>query len=326
MHIHIETQPGDLLITAEALTERLALAGFGDDLAAGRLSVSQNAEPARFPDSIGAADVLIAGRLLDIAAAKAVSPALRWVQTIAAGVERFLPGLPADVQLTNASGVHGAKGGEFVLAAVLTLNYAIPGFVDDKAARRWAPSFGAPVAGKSCVLLGVGGIGAAAASALRQRGVRVTGVTRSGTAEAELDDMVPVDRLDTVLPHADFVVSTLPLTPETAGLMGRSRLESLKPGCGVVVVGRADVFDYTALADLLTQGRLGGAVLDVFPVEPLPPAHPLWDCPRLIITPHCSVDDHTIYVPRCLDIFADNLGRLLAGRPLANLVDRARGY
>lgn len=326
MHIHIETQAGDLLITADALAARLAEAGFGDELAAGRLSISQNDTPSRFPDSVGSADILIAGRLLDIAAAKATSPRLRWVQTIAAGVERFLPGLPDDVQLTNASGVHGAKGGEFVLAAVLMLNYAIPRFVDDKAARRWAPSFGAPIEGKTCVLLGVGGIGTAAAGALRQRGVRVIGVTRSGTADADLDGVVPVEGLDDVLPQADFVVSTLPLTPETAGLMDRRRLQGLKPGAGVVVVGRADVFDYAALADLLREGRLGGAVLDVFPVEPLPSTHPLWDCPRLIITPHCSVDDHTIYVPRCLDIFADNLGRLLAGRPLVNLVDRARGY
>ncbi len=175
------------------------------------------------------------------------------------------------------------------------------------------------------MLLGVGGIGTAAAGALRQRGVRVIGVTRTGTADADLDGVVPVERLDDVLPQADFVVSTLPLTPETAGLMDRRRLQGLKPGAGVVVVGRADVFDYAALADLLREGHLGGA----FSMSSRRAAAfdaPLWDCPRLIITPHCSVDDHTIYVPRCLDIFADNLGRLLAGRPLVNLVDRTRGY
>jgi len=94
----------------------------------------------------------------------------------------------------------------------------------------------------------------------------------------------------------------------------------------VVVVGRAAVFDYDALADGLADGRLGGAVLDVFPQEPLPAESRLWSCPRLIMTPHCSLDDHAVYLDGCLDIFVDNLRRFCAGEPLVNVVEAARGY
>lgn len=91
-------------------------------------------------------------------------------------------------------------------------------------------------------------------------------------------------------------------------------------------LGRAAVIDYEALAEKLRRGELAGAVLDVFPEEPLPDDSPLWSTPRAIVTPHCAVDDGVEYVARCLDIFFDNLARYLAGRPLRNVVDPARGY
>lgn len=322
MHIHIEHDGGALQLSAKRLCERLAAAGIGLDA----LAVTENDDPAAMTARIGDADILFACRKLDISLAKAASPALDWVQVVSAGVEALLPTLPPGVTLTNASGVHGDKGGEFVLTAALMLNYAIPRFVADQAARRWQPVFGGPVAGKTAVILGVGGVGRAAAEALRSRGVKVVGVTRSGSSTALLDGCIAVDRLGEVLPGADMLVSTLPLTLETEGLIDRGRLQSLPEGAGLIVVGRARVVDYAAMADLLRSGHLGGAVLDVFPVEPLPEADPLWNCPRLIMTPHCSVDDHAGYIERCLDIFVDNLGRRTAGRPLRNVVDRTLGY
>ena len=322
MHIHIEHDGGPLALGADRLRRRLVAAGL--DGAVTR--ITENGEPGEMGARIADADVLFACRKPDIAAARRAAPALGWVQVISAGVEALLPNLPAGVVLTNASGVHGEKGGEFVLAATLMLNYQIPRFTSDKTARRWQPSFGGTIGGKTAVLLGVGGIGTTAARELRAHGVIVIGVTRSGKSEAELDDCVGIAGLDAALAGADVLISTLPLTSATEGLIDRRRLVLLPEGAGVVVVGRARVFDYAALADLLRSGHLGGAVLDVFPTEPLPEDDPLWECPRLVITPHCSVDDHGTYLDRCLDIFIENLTRRLAGQPMRNVVDRTRGY
>jgi len=182
MHLHIENDAAPLCISVAALEAAIRAAGID-----GPLQITENSDAAAFPGSAAGADVILACRKIDIAAAKSVAPGLGWVQLISAGVEAVLPHLPAGVALTNASGVHGDKGGEFILAACLMLNFRIPAFVDDKAARRWAPSFGGPVRGRRVTLLGVGGIGAGAAARLRAQGIHVTGVTRSGRAEAELD-------------------------------------------------------------------------------------------------------------------------------------------
>lgn len=277
-------------------------------------------------DGVEDAEILFSCRKVDIAKLKARMPSLTWVQVISAGVEQMLPTLPDNVMLTNASGVHGEKGGEFVLTAALMLNYRIPAFVSDKDQRRWQPEFVTPARGKRVTLLGVGGIGKSAASALRGRGFSVTGVTRSGQCDADVDAAISMDLIDSILPDTDILVSTLPLTPQTRNLIDSDRLKRLPAHAGVVIVGRAAVFDYDAMADMLADGKLGGAVLDVFPVEPLPADSRLWSCPNLVMTPHCSVDDHATYMDSCLDIFVDNFSRQARDEPLRNLVDRAVGY
>jgi len=118
----------------------------------------------------------------------------------------------------------------------------------------------------------------------------------------------------------------LPLTPETNGLIGPAELDLLPKHAGVVNLGRGRVIDYDALRQKLQKGELSGAVLDVFYEEPLPADSPLWSTPNLILSPHCAVDDESVYVERCLDIFFGNLKRFLAGRPLENVVDTRLGY
>jgi phosphoglycerate dehydrogenase-like enzyme len=320
LRIHIENDPAtpSLMVDEQVLRQRLkAITG---------LSVSISTNTGR-SGSIGQdADIMLACRKLNIAEAKAANPNLRFVQTISAGVEAFLDHLPPDVSLANASGVHAAKGAEFILCAALMLNFSIPQFVTDKAHRVWAPRFGGTIAGRTVLMLGVGSIGSAAARALRSQGARVIGITRSGAPNKDLDESCPIERLDQVLERADLVVCTLPLTQGTRNLMNAERLARLKPGCGIVNVGRAGVIDYQALESRLRSGDLSGAVLDVFPEEPLPVSHSLWDCPRLVITPHCSLDDHTTYISDCLDIFAENVGRFARGQHLINEVDRNAGY
>jgi phosphoglycerate dehydrogenase-like enzyme len=129
-----------------------------------------------------------------------------------------------------------------------------------------------------------------------------------------------------VLPRADFVLVAAPLTSRTKHLIGARELDLMKPGAGIVNIGRAGVIDYAALAERLRTGRIGGAILDVFDPEPLPVDSPLWDAPNLVVTPHCSSDDIRQYVPRTLDLVFDNLERLVAGKPLRCVVDPVLEY
>ena len=132
--------------------------------------------------------------------------------------------------------------------------------------------------------------------------------------------------LQVALKDADFLVVAAPLTKETHGMIGAAELDCLKRGAGVVNVGRGPIVDYDALRARLESGRIGGAFLDVFEPEPLPADSPLWSTRNLIVTPHVSSDDPANYLPRALDIFFDNLGRMLNGRELNNVIDRSLGY
>jgi phosphoglycerate dehydrogenase-like enzyme len=129
-----------------------------------------------------------------------------------------------------------------------------------------------------------------------------------------------------VLPLADFLVVTLPITPGTTNLIDRAAIALLPSHCGIVNLGRGKVMDYAAMIERLRAGTLRGAVLDVFHQEPLPADAAEWDVPNLIVTPHCGVDDAAVYVDRGLDIFARNLKRYRAGKKLENVVDLAAGY
>jgi phosphoglycerate dehydrogenase-like enzyme len=322
LRVHFESDP----TAAEALAvtpARLEAALAARPGLAQRIAASFNDDPARFAASAGDAEIVFTARKLD---ALAALPALKWVQSISAGVEGMLPHLPPQVTLTNASGVHGDKAAEFILASVLMLNYRIPRFVTDQQHRRWQPAFGGTVAGRTATLLGIGAIGQPAARLLKSFGMRIQAISRSGGERPDVDVSARFADMDALLPATDVLVASAPLTPETKGLVDRRRLDLLPRHAGIVIVGRAKVFDCDALVAKLHEGSLGGAVLDVFPTEPLPPADPIWSTPNLIMTPHCSVDDHGVYLERCLAIFADNLARYIDGSPLRNVVDHSRGY
>ena len=186
--------------------------------------------------------------------------------------------------------------------------------------------FTSSIAGKICLIVGVGQMGAAAARQAKALGLQVIGVRRHGRRARFVNEMVGPDDLDRVLPLADFVIVTTPLTAETRGLIDDGRLGRMKAGAGLINIGRAAVVDYAALSARLRDGHLSGGVLDVFDPEPLPAGSPLWDTPNLIITPHVSSDDADGYVQGVLDIVFDNIGRTLAGRPLRNRVNRRLGY
>ena len=257
-----------------------------------------------------------------------VAPNLKWIHCIGAGVEHLLPmdWLPNDVVLTNNKGVHAAKAGEFGLMGILMLHSHMPAVISNQRQKKYDSLYASPIAGKTVVVLGTGSLGGAIAEMISRLGVNVIGVNRSGRAVKGCSEVVTTDDLDTVLPKADYLVIATPDTPQTRGLMNRSRLGLLKKGSGVMNIGREAVMDYDALCDKLEDGSLGGAILDVFDPEPVDSDSRLWTTPNLIMTPHISADDGDAYIPLTLNLFFDNLERYLAGESLLNPVDPAQGY
>jgi phosphoglycerate dehydrogenase-like enzyme len=290
-----------------------------------RLRVTFGVDPPALEAGLREAEILMAAHVdgRDLASR---APRLRWIQSTSAGVENLVSSLPSDIVLTNASGVHIPKGGEYALTALLMLNHGVPHFATRQRERRWDPIFMTPIAGRTVVIVGVGHIGGEVARLARRFGLRVLGVRRSGRPHRWVHRMFTTKNLRAALRQADFVVVTTPLTPETRGLIGAKELDCLPRHAGLVNLGRGAVVDYDALSAKLWTRELSGAVLDVFHEEPLPPESPLWSTPNVILSPHCAVDDGRDYVSRCLEIFFDNLRRYLAGRSLRNVVDRGLGY
>jgi phosphoglycerate dehydrogenase-like enzyme len=140
-----------------------------------------------------------------------------------------------------------------------------------------------------------------------------------------LDRVLPPERLPELLAEADFVVLAAPLTVDTRGLIGEAAIAAMKPGAWVINVARGELVDERALGRALRAGRLGGAVLDTFLEEPLPPTSPLYDLPNVILTPHTSWSS-TRVLERSVELFCGNLRRFAEGRPLVNVVDPDAGY
>ena len=258
---------------------------------------------------------------------RARAPKLKWIQTTGAGIDGLMPfdWLPEDITLTNNTGAHGAKAEESCLMALLMLQSRLPEVIRNQQDHRWKSVFTAPIAGKTAVVVGFGDLGQGAGRAAKKLGLNVIAVTRSGKAAKPADRVVKSARIDSVLPNADFVIVTTPLTAETLGLINRDRINLLKPGAGFINIARSPIVDYVALRERLDSGELGGAMLDVFDQEPLPPDSPCWTTQNLIVMPHVSCDDPR-YMSFLLDFWFLNFERFLAGKKLKNIVDRRLGY
>jgi phosphoglycerate dehydrogenase-like enzyme len=253
---------------------------------------------------------------------------LRWIQLTAAGVDHIMPfdWLPSNVVLTTNSGVHAEKHGEFGLTAILMLNNNLPAMMTNQRHARWQKIFSSSIKGKTLAVIGVGSTGTAIAQRAKALGMRVLGVRRSGRKQRYVDKMYAPSELHLVIPEADFLVATLPLTNETTNLLDRKALALLKPGAGVVNLGRAGTMDYEALVEMVENGRLRGAVLDTYDPEPLPESSALWRAANIIVSPHCTSADVNQYVPLTLDLAYENFGRYMERRPLINRVNRELGY
>ncbi|GGX76745.1 2-hydroxyacid dehydrogenase [Streptomyces minutiscleroticus] len=246
---------------------------------------------------------------------------VRVVQTLTAGVDHMQPGLrhlPPGVRLCNARGVHEASTAELALALILASLRGIPDFVRGQDRGEWRSGFRPALADRTVLIVGYGSIGSAVEDRLTPFEVaRVTRVARSAR-ESERGPVHPLTALPELLPEADVVVLTTPLTEETRGLAGADFLARMKDGALLVNVARGPVVDTKALLAEAETGRITAA-LDVTDPEPLPREHPLWRAPGVLISPHVG-GPTSAFLPRARRLLGAQLNRFARGEPLANVV------
>ena len=259
---------------------------------------------------------------------KKIAPNLKWIHLISAGVEHLHPldWMFDDLVLTNSSGVHAKNAGEYGLMSILMLQRHMTKIITNQKDKKFVSLFSNPIKGKTVVLVGTGTLGSSMVKLVTPLGANIIGVNKRGRMVEGCSKVITVDKIDSVLPNADFLYLAVPATPETKNLISRERLNALKPTCGIVNIGRQSVMDYDALCEKLKKNEIAGAILDVFTPEPIKKNSKLWDAPNLIITPHVSSDDHGNYIKLTLDIFMKNLKLFVENKELNNRIDRKLGY
>ena len=265
----------------------------------------------------------------------AQAPKLKWVHTSAVAVETLcLPELfSRGIAVSNTRGVQALPIAEHVLAVVLALAKQMPFVLDNQRQARWAQNefMGDRLPwllhGRTLGLVGVGTIGSEIAKRAEAFGMRVIALRRRPAygVIGHVDRVYGKDQLDVFLEQCHVIVIAAPLTPETQGLLGATQFAQLPKGALVVNVGRARIIDTDALIEALKSGHLGGAALDVFPQEPLPPDHPLWTTPNVILTPHTS-GFRQGHWEDVIDLYAENIQRWLRGEPLKFRIEPELGY
>ncbi|MBX9750489.1 MAG: D-2-hydroxyacid dehydrogenase [Roseococcus sp.] len=252
-------------------------------------------------------------------------PSIRWLHATGAGIEHLPPWDPARVMVTNSSGLHVSIMAEYAIWAMLDQAQRMGLYRQQQQDRIWKLLPVTPLAGRTVAIVGMGRIGREIGRRLAVFGARVVGVTRTGAPLAEADLVLPEARLDEALAEADICVILTPLTPRTRGLFGAERLLRLKPGCHLINLARGNIVDEAALRPLLAEGRIGHATFDVFHTEPLAAEDAMWDAPGVTVTPHVS-GELAEWQFHAVMLFAENLGRWIAGTPLQNLCDPTLGY
>ena len=259
---------------------------------------------------------------------KKIAPHMKWIHCTAAGVEHLSPFSWAfdGLIITNSSGVHSKKAGEYGLMSILMLQNHMPKIITNQKKKDFVSLFSNPIEGRNIVLVGTGSLGSSMAKLVEPLGANVIGVNKKGKSVEGCSKIITIENLDTVLPEADILYLALPETPETKNLIDRKRLDLLKPSCGIVNIGRQSVLDYDTLCEKLNKGEIAGAILDVFSQEPIENDSKLWHTPNLVITPHVSSDDNGNYVKMTLDLFVKNLKLFIANKELVNQIDKNLGY
>ena len=257
-----------------------------------------------------------------------VATNLKWMQTTSAGLDMMLtPEVRAmGLQVTNASGLHAAPVVETAWALTLAVSRYLKHFGQCQRDHVWDQFTPYDLNYRTAGVIGLGGIGRRYAKIAAAFGMRVIAVDKHVSEKPEeVEELWPLERLNDLCAEADVVMIACPATSETQGLIGAEQLALMKPTGIIINIARGGIIDEPALIECLNAGRIAGAGLDVTRIEPLPDDDPLWDTPRLVITPHIAgwSSDRSQSVVR---FFCDNLRRYKAGAPLRNLVDQQLGY
>ena len=247
------------------------------------------------------------------------APNMRWLHMFSAGLDHPVFGELSrrGITVTHSAGSSATPIAHTVIMQVIAMCRDMRALSIAQSHREWAERDVVDVEGRRMGIVGLGSIGAEVARLAAHFGIHVVGLRRTPTG-AEPCETWPTSRLHELLPQIDDLVLTAPLNAETRGIIGARELALLPRGAHVVNVGRGELIDESALIDALRSGQVGAAALDVFVVEPLPAESELWDLPNVIITPHSS-GATALSGDRAAAVFADNLGRFVAGEPLRNI-------
>jgi phosphoglycerate dehydrogenase-like enzyme len=289
-----------------------------DKLPAG-VRIAAGASADAFRQAAPEADVMLVGAVPRqlVEDVFAMAPKLQWVHVMWAGLDSLLfPALvESPVVLTNGRGVFARSLAEFALAGMLWFAKDIRRMRRQQREGRWEKFIVEELHGKRLGIIGHGSIGRAVAALAAAFGMKVIGVGRTS----------PRDEFDELIETSDYIVVSAPLTPETRGLVGEAEFRRMRPEAVLINVGRGPVVDEKALIAALEQGRIRGAVLDVFDQEPLPPGHPFWSLDNVLLSPHCA-DNTPTWLDEAMQLFLENFERYASGQPLKNVVDKKAGY
>lgn len=273
-------------------------------------------------DALFCPDFYFSADLAKILASKKTR--LRWIQLLTAGYDNVSRlGVPPGVTVTSAGKAFAPSVALHGIALLLALCRQMPATFENQQVHGWDRSFMERLLtpeGMTVAILGMGNIGEKIAELLQPWKPNIIGVSRKRREHPYAAEAATLADLASVLARSDAIFISLPLNSGTRNLFDAQRLSQCKAGSFLINISRGAVVDPWALAEALSHGTIGGAALDVTEPEPLPPGHPLWDAPNLIVSPHVAGSSGAVSAKRLADMAADNLQRFMDGRELAERV------
>ena len=271
------------------------------------------------------AEVIATGNLPPEALSRARN--LRWLHDWGAGMDKAIRPdvISHPLLLTCTKGSGAVPMAEWAMMHILRWVKNAEHYLDASREHSWSRLHNRELNGLTVGILGLGNSGTDLAQKCKAFHMRVLGLRRSEQTCPHVDELFTQDRLNELLAQSDFVVVTLPLTPETRGMLGVNEFRAMKSDAYIIVTSRAGIATDEALLQALQEPWIAGAALDAHSKEPLPPDSPFWTTPNIFVSPHCSATGQNM-AQRSVDIFIENVRRYVSGQRLVNIVDKVAGY